>query len=135
MQFSHSLLKFLKDFRCTQFIRWRIPHFGTNKSCRFQANSRHLARKYARIFVRVHYLFREANSFPRLEENCELPGTDNVQGQISAHIFAPNGDYLTIILRARVGYEMIDSQRQSTRRSRVEYRSQKTRASSLIVLV
>ena len=36
------------------------------------------------------YLFREANSFPRvkLEENCELQGTDNVQGQISEHIFA-----------------------------------------------
>ena len=39
-------------------------------------NSRHLAQKYARIFVRGHYLFREANSFPRvkLEENCELQG-------------------------------------------------------------
>ena len=37
-------------------------------------NSLHLARKYAGIFVRGHYLFREANSFPRakLEENCEL---------------------------------------------------------------
>ena len=37
-------------------------------------NSRHLGRKYARIFVRGHYLFREANSFPRakLEENCDL---------------------------------------------------------------
>ena len=52
-------------------------------------NSLHLARKYAGIFVRGHYLFREANSFPRakLEENCELRGTDNVQGQISVHIF------------------------------------------------
>ena len=28
-------------------------------------NSFHLARKFARIFVRGHYLFREANSFPR----------------------------------------------------------------------
>ena len=58
-------------------------------------NSLHLARKYALIFVRGHYLFREANSFPRakLEENCELRGTDNVQGQISEHIFAPNGGY------------------------------------------
>ena len=58
-------------------------------------NCRYLARKYARIFVRGHYLFREANSFPRakLEENCELRATDNVQGQISEHIFAPNGDY------------------------------------------
>ena len=53
-------------------------------------NSLHLARKYARIFVRGHYLFREANSFPKatLEENCELRGSDNVQGQISVHIFA-----------------------------------------------
>ena len=33
---------------------------------------------------------READNFPRakLEENCELQGTDNVQGQISEHIFA-----------------------------------------------
>ena len=58
-------------------------------------NSRHLVRKYARIFVQRHYLFREANSFPRakLEENYELRGTNNVQGRIFEHIFAPNGDY------------------------------------------
>ena len=45
---------------------------------------------WARIFVRGHYLFWEVNSFPRakLEENCEVQGTDNVQGQISEHIFA-----------------------------------------------
>ena len=37
-------------------------------------NRQHLAQKYARIFVRGLYLFREANSFPRakLKENCEL---------------------------------------------------------------
>ena len=59
------------------------------KVCEYINNSLHLARKYVRIFVRGHYLFREANSFPRakLEENCELRGTDNVQGQISVHIF------------------------------------------------
>ena len=53
-------------------------------------NSLHLARKYARIFVRGHHLFREASSVLRakLEEYCELRGTDNVQGQISEHIFA-----------------------------------------------
>ena len=58
-------------------------------------NNLHLARKYARIFVHEHHLFGEVNSFPRalLEENCELRGTDNVQGQISKHIFAPNGGY------------------------------------------
>ena len=39
-------------------------------------NSLHLAWKYARIFVRGHYLFQEENSFPRakLEENRELRG-------------------------------------------------------------
>ena len=49
-----------------------------------------MARKYARIFVRGHYLFSEANSFPRakFQENCELQGIDIVQGQISEHIFA-----------------------------------------------
>ena len=58
-------------------------------------NNPHLARKYARIFARGHYLFREANSFLRakLKENCELRGTDNVQGQMSEHLFALNGDY------------------------------------------
>ena len=29
----------------------------------------------------------------QLEENCELRGTNNVRGQISEHIFAPNGGY------------------------------------------
>ena len=37
-------------------------------------NSHHLARKYAGIFVHGHYLFEEANSFPRakLKKNSEL---------------------------------------------------------------
>ena len=47
-------------------------------------NSCHVARKYARIFVHRHYLFREANSFPI---------ANNVLGQKSEHIFATNGDY------------------------------------------
>ena len=48
-----------------------------------------MEREYVRKFVLGHNLFREANSFPRakLEENCELRGTDNVQGQISVHMF------------------------------------------------
>ena len=29
----------------------------------------------------------------KLEENCELRGTDNVQGQISELFFAPNAGY------------------------------------------
>ena len=62
-------------------------------------NSRHLGQKYARIFVLGHNLFLVAHSFPRasLSENCSLLGTDNVRGQISEHIFAPNGDYCLFI--------------------------------------
>ena len=58
-------------------------------------NSLHLGRKYVRIFVLGHYLFLVAHSFPRasISENCSLLGTDNVRGQISEHIFAPNGGY------------------------------------------
>ena len=68
-------------------------------------NSLHLARKYARIFVRGHYLFREANSFPRakLEENCELRGTDNVQGQISKPIFAAK---LRLLCLLSIGFKL-----------------------------
>ena len=37
-------------------------------------NSLHLARKYAQLFAREHYLFREGTIFPRakFEESCEL---------------------------------------------------------------
>ena len=61
--------------------------------------SRHLGRKYARIFVLGHYLFLVAHIFHRasLSENCSLLGADNVRGQISEHIFAPNGDYCLYI--------------------------------------
>ena len=50
---------------------------------------------YARTFVLGHYLFQETNTFPRaqLNENCELRGTDNVQGKISLHVFSPNRGY------------------------------------------
>ena len=38
----------------------------------------------------------------KLEENCSLLGTDNVRGQISEHIFAPNEGYCLYIQRALV---------------------------------
>ena len=80
----------LIDFDYIVYLSNR-PH----ASMRYINNSRPLAPKYPRIFVRGHYLFLVAHSFPRasLSENCELRGTDNVQGQMSEHIFAPNGDY------------------------------------------
>ena len=63
-------------------------------------NSLHLGSKYARIFVLGHYLFLVDHSFPRatLSENCSLLGTDNVRGQISEHISAPNGGYCLYII-------------------------------------
>ena len=76
------------------FLYWSLATWKIRQT--YINNSRHLARKYARVFVRGHYLFREANSFPRrakLEENCKLRGTDDVQGQIFEHIFVPNGRY------------------------------------------
>ena len=50
-------------------------------------NSFRLVPKYARMFVGKNYRFREKNIFPRakLKENCQLRGTDNVQGQIRAY--------------------------------------------------
>ena len=57
--------------------------------------------KYARIFVLGHYLFLVAHSFPRasFSETCSLLGTDNVRGQISVHIFAPNATIVYIFSR------------------------------------
>ena len=57
------------------------------------------ARKYARIVVRGYYLFREANSCPRakLEGNCELRGTDNVQGQLYVHISEAKSSLLSLL--------------------------------------
>ena len=48
-----------------------------------------MVQKYAGIFVCRHYLFHKANSSVRaeFEENCELQGTYNVQGQIYPSIF------------------------------------------------
>ena len=70
-------------------------------SCGYINNSRHLAQKHARIFFRGHYLFREVNSFSRakLEENCELRGTDSAQGQISASIFSPQMATIVLIIK------------------------------------
>ena len=52
-------------------------------------NSIYLAQKYVRIFVCAHYLLEDTNSFLRVKllENCEVLGTDNVQGQISHTYF------------------------------------------------
>ena len=50
-------------------------------------------------FESFQWLDLVAHRFPRasLSENCSLFATDNVRGQISEHIFAPNGDYCLFI--------------------------------------
>ena len=81
---------------------------NSRKTVRFEA------RKYARIFVRGHYPFREANKdkYP----NIFSPQMENtvfiiLQIFLTTRAVLKIGEYLTIIPRARVGYEMIDSQR------------------------
>ena len=71
-------------------ISEKIPHLLRDN----KHDSLHLARKYARIFVLVHYLLVEAHSLPwaTLSEDCSILGTD-VRGQISEHIYARNGRY------------------------------------------
>ena len=50
--------------------------------------------KYAWISVLGHYLFLRAPSVLKLRsQNCLLPRTDNVHGQIFEHILATKGGY------------------------------------------
>jgi len=83
-------------------IREYSPIFKTARVAKKiwrKINSLHFGWKYARIFVLGHYLFLEAHSFPwaTLSENCSLLGTNNVRGQISERIFAPNEGYCLCI--------------------------------------
>ena len=77
------------------------------KNRKYINNSLHLARKFARMFVRGCYLFRDANSsqIAKLEENFELRKTDNVQEKISEHIFAPNEAIVLIIIFLQIFFK------------------------------
>ena len=57
LQTSYSVNKYSPIFKSARVVKIY--------SMDIKHNSLHLARKYARIFDRGHYLFREANSFPR----------------------------------------------------------------------
>jgi len=74
-------------------IRVIFPNFQNCTCCEKylkdnKHKSLHLARKCAKTFVLGHYLLLEGHSF----------GTDDVRGQMSEHIFAPNGGYCLYIL-------------------------------------
>ena len=58
----HQIFSLARDWS-KHVTRPNIPQLKLG-NIRVLNNSRHLARKYARIFVRGLYLFREANSFP-----------------------------------------------------------------------
>ena len=71
-------------------LRFEV-HCMQSVICSLQsANVRHhpFGAKICSDIVGENYRFREENTFPRaeLKENCQLRGTDNVQGQISEHI-------------------------------------------------
>ena len=57
--------------------KFDVPQFSNLTSTTMR-----LIRKYIWIFVRRHYPFQDADSFPKakFKENCELQGTDSVQG-------------------------------------------------------
>ena len=81
------------EIQKTAFVFFSRFYYGntcTSVECyNYISNSIHLTQKYAGIFVCGDYLLREVNSFSKaeLEKNCDLQGIDNVQGQISVHIF------------------------------------------------
>ena len=75
------------------------------------------ARKYARIVVRGSYLFREANSCPRakLEGNCSLRETDNVQGKLFVHISVVKSSLLSLL-----SFKYFLSQRKQRRETKLQ---------------
>ena len=91
---AHDWIKHVKWLNISQLklgnIRVIFPSFQNRAFCENKRNSLHLTREYARIFALGHYLFLKAHSYAL--------GTDNVRGQISEQIFAPNGGYCLSIL-------------------------------------
>ena len=93
-----NLLGFPQQFSGTHLYTW-VERGTVRVKCLAQEhNTNSPARARAKNmlgYLSEYIICSEAKSFPRgqLEENCELRGTDNVQGQISEHIFAPNGGY------------------------------------------
>ena len=64
-------------------------------------NDLHLARKYARIFVRRHYLFRKANSFPRAQRGFKNWGISVGYSPVLAGELIQSRDTFRLIARER----------------------------------
>ena len=89
----------IPQLKLVVYLRINIPQYFLDCPC---------CKKYLRdnernrlhlTYLIWHYLFLKIHGFPRLmlSENCSLFGTDNVHGQISEHIFTPNGRYCLCI--------------------------------------
>ena len=62
-------------------------------------NSRHLAWKYARIFVRRHYLFREANSFRERSSKKTVSYEEQIMSKDKyPSIFSPQMEAIVFII-------------------------------------
>ena len=86
-EYLSGVLRFSKVFAwCEKYLKDKHTSF-------------HCARTYAPIFVLGRNLFLEAHSFLRtsFSKNHSFIGIDNVRGQISEHIFTPNGSYYFFI--------------------------------------
>ena len=86
-EYLSGVLRFSKVFACCE------------KYLKDKHTSFHFARTYSPIFVLGRNLFLEAHSFLRtsLSKKRLFIGIDNVRGQISQHIFTPNGGYYFLI--------------------------------------
>jgi len=98
----HEVFSLARDWskRITEYPSY-IPQLSNPACCEKHLKNKHnslcLVRKYARILVLGHYLFLEAQ-FSSLLVNCSLLRTDNVRGQTSDHISAPNVGYCLYIV-------------------------------------
>ena len=102
MHFNQVLYNETKGIRCTIDSPVNMPL--DNWLMVYQqspANRLHLSQKYTWIFVRGHYLSRDA-----------LWGPDNVQRQIREHFFRPNGGFCVVLqiyrsTRGKIVYEQL----------------------------
>ena len=75
-------------------------------------NSLHLAKKYVRLFLRGHFLFREANRFVRFEEQLMFKGNYPAKWRLLTllslkYFFATRGFFSEIGERISLGYHLV----------------------------
>ena len=79
-----------------------VKRYGRTRACLiqflYQQYSLYLARKYARMFVRGHYLFRDANSFPKLSSRKTVSFEEQIMSNDKyPSIFSPRWRLLSLL--------------------------------------